>query len=271
MNNFPVILAALPIVFDESEYSKELGIYQKWIHGSKEQKINKLYSMSAFQAYYPKTGFVTASYQKYAEYLLITVKSIILLNTGDADKDWYVRVYIDESVINIDNPDILIWKHILDYLITQPYVQLIIVRMPRYISHEGTQHHKELLPVIFRYLALFDPNTSIILFRDIDNIYTDQHNYFVQAWLKTNTNIHLFMNDNYKRQQIASITETGLVLEDKFYTTILSGLLSVRKPPGLSSFSVSIWQKMFAYIEESNICTSGEDKVNYVNEMNVGL
>lgn len=99
-----------PILFDENEYSKELGLYQKWIHGYKDEQIPKLYSMSAFQAY-SNNRFITADYQKYAEYLQLSTEGILKPTT-----DWHIRLYIDESILNPLNPDMEIWKGKLDHL-----------------------------------------------------------------------------------------------------------------------------------------------------------
>lgn len=108
---------------------------------------------------------------------------------------------------------------------------------------------------MFRYLALFDPNVGIVLFRDIDNVYTTQHHYFVDEWIKYGEDISVYMNENYKHKQISdslnyTLSECKPLNEDeqKYYTTILSGLLNVRKEIG-EAFSVNIWQKMFAYLE----------------------
>jgi hypothetical protein len=233
-----------PIEWNIEEYVPELGCYLKWLHGDPSQQIEKLYCMAAFHFFTTDTGYIEhLEYQKYAEYMDISVNSIIVSTT-----DWYVRVYIDESVLNSLNPENVIWREKLAVLYTIPRVQVICVKMPRYYL-PNSQNHQGLLPVIFRYLPLFDKNTSILLFRDIDNIWTEQHHYFVDKWLTNgNEDIFLFMNQNYKRQEIKDLTQNDVILDDHFYTAILSGLWSVRKPMG-SKFSYSIWQKMFAYNE----------------------
>lgn len=246
-----------PLKFEEDEHNLHLGLYQKWLCGDKTQKIEKMYSLSAFQLYDKDTGFVQSQgYQKYASYLYLTVTAII-----KNSPEWYIRIYIDESVLNPKNPDMPIWKQTLDLIMELPRIQIICVLMPRYYSVTNNCH-KELLAVMFRYLCLFDPNTSIILFRDIDNIYTDQHQYFVDKWLERGDDLCLYMNDNYKRQQICGLTPDGLILEDKFYTVLLSGLCSIKKPLG-EVISTVIWQKMFAYIEDYTEFTFNEEYKGY--------
>lgn len=228
-----------PQVFTEDEYNSKLGLYQKWIHG-KDKRVEKLYSMSAFQFCTSDNGFITYhEYQKYAEYLIISVQEIINNST-----DWYVRIYIDESILNPNNPDSIVWKQKLTLLTLQSRVQIICVKFPRYYldgSHQG------LLAVMFRYLTMFDPNVTISLFRDVDNIWTEQHQYFIDEWISRGDDVCLYLNDNYKRQEAESLTESDVVLSDKYYVTLLSGLWNVKNPPG--AFPVSIWQKIFAYIE----------------------
>ena len=231
-----------PIKFNDEEYDARLGLYQKWLHGDKNKKI-KTYSMAAFQTRSDK--FIQSAYQKYAEYLYLSASAII------NNSDWFVRIYIDESVIHPENPDKNIWLEKLN-LLMQDRVQIICVKFPRYYqngSHEG------LLPVMFRYLTLFDPNVTISLFRDIDNIWTAQHQYFIDTWLANGTDVCLYMNNNYKHQQAVGLTANGIILENKFYTTLLSGLWNIKNPNAdadASAYPVSIWQKIFAYIESTN-------------------
>jgi hypothetical protein len=244
-----------PINFREDEYDPRLGVFQKWLHGNKTQKIYKMYSMSAFQAYYPKTGFVIADYQKYAEYLYIATTTII-----SQFDDWYIRVYIDESIFHPGNSDNIIWRTKLQLLMQYDRVQIICVKFPQY--YMSNRCHKELLPVMFRYLSLFDETTSIILFRDVDNIYTSQHEYLIQQWIKQGYNICLFMNEKYRRQELEGLTENDVILKDEFCTSLLSGLWNIKKPTGFA-FPKSMWQKIFAYVEETTLCTSRPEYVNY--------
>jgi hypothetical protein len=238
-----------PIKFSKSEYNKQLGVYQKWISGNPNQKIERIYSMSAFQYYDRSRGFIIADYQKYAEYLLISVESII-----QNAPDWYIRVYIDNSIMHQHNKDRKPWVKTFDKLLGYSQVQIVAVKFPRYYMENDC--HQELLPVMFRYLTLFDPNVSIILFRDIDNVYTHQHQYFIDRWLERGDEMCFFMNDKYRRQQIGGLADNGdVILEDVAYTTIFGGVWSIRKPMG-SIFSTSIWQKLFAYIEEYAQCTT---------------
>ncbi len=113
-------------------------------------------------------------------------------------KDFYVRIYIDESVLTEQNFDSKKWIAILQGFSIFEKVQIICVKMPRYFD-EKSKSHEGLLPVLFRYLTLFDPNVNIQLFRDIDNIWTTQHDYFVKEWLDRGDDICLFLNQNYKR------------------------------------------------------------------------
>lgn len=252
------ILTQFPLLFYETEFDKTLGLYQKWIHGDPNQKINKLYSMSAFQTYFHNAGFIIADYQKYAEYMHITINSIF-----ENYQEWVVRLYIDESILHPDNSDNPIWKDKLSQLMNSQYaarMQIIAVKFPRYYTRANC--HKELLAVMFRYLALFDKNTSIILFRDIDNIYTEQHEYFTNYWISQGSELCFFMNDKYKRQEIAGLSPTEILLKDEFSITILSGIWNIRKPHGYS-FTSTLWQKIFAYIEDSTNVTYKEEYLGY--------
>jgi len=112
---------------------------------------------------------------------------------------------------------------------------------------------------MFRYLALFDKNLSVILFRDVDNIYTSQHQYFVDKWLERGDDICVYMNNKYTRQQIASLVpasgNSNIILDDKHYNIIFGGLWNIKKPIGYT-FEKSLWQKMFAYNESYTSFTS---------------
>jgi len=248
-----------PFTFHQNEYDAALGIYQKWIHGDKEQIIDKIYSMSVFQYYdtdmqvYSKSG----EYHKYADYIHLSLQSI-MRNTPE----WYVRLYIDSSILHPDNPDKQIWESKLQLIFQMTRVQIIAVEFPRYCING---HHKDLLAVMFRYLALFDKNLSIILFRDVDNIYTSQHQYFVDKWLERGDDICVYMNNKYTRQQITDLVpasgNSNTVLGDKHYNIIFGGLWNIKKPIGYT-FQKSLWQKMFAYNESYTSFTSNNEYIN---------
>lgn len=219
----------------KEEYHNELGCYIKWIHGSSDQSFPKIFCMSAFHLFTAETS----TYNKYAEYMLLSIESII------ENSDWAVRLYIDESLFNAENKILDVWQTNLDKLVELERVQILVIRMPQYIINEK---HIGLLPVIFRYLALFDETTMAMCFRDIDNVWTEQHTYFIAQWLNTDTDLMFFMNQDYSRQEVISIDQNGPILNNKHYTCILSGMWSVRKPQGFK-FSSLIWQQMFAYNE----------------------
>ena len=228
--------------YTKDEFYPKLGVFIKWIHGDKNEKIEKIYSMSAFSAYLPSSGYIICDeYNKYSEYLLLSTKSII------ENTDYHVRIYIDESIFSENNPDKEIWRTTLDEIKKLERIQILCVRFPRYYI-EDAQAHPGLLGVMFRYLALFDPNLSVILFRDIDNVWNEQHHYLTKLWLDRGDDVCLFMNEKYKRQQLTGLTEDGYLLEDKYYSAILSGLWNIRKSFDFA-YSPTIWQKCFAYIE----------------------
>jgi hypothetical protein len=94
--------------FLEEEYDPYLGLYQKWLHGNKNESLEKVFSFSAFQYWDKKSGYIKMTdYQKYAEYLYLSVTSII-----ENTKEYYIRLYIDESLLTDKNPDKLIWEEI---------------------------------------------------------------------------------------------------------------------------------------------------------------
>jgi len=251
-----------PVSFYRNEYDRTLGLYQKWLHGDKTQQIEKLYSMSAFQSYDIVTeSFIKMdNYHKYAEYLYESVSSII---KSDIDEQYHVRIYIDESILNPLNQDKDLWVSKLDLICALPRIQIICIKFPLYYVNG---YHKELLPVMFRYLTLFDENVSVALFRDIDNVYTPQHQYFIDNWLDRGDDICLYMNEFYKRQEVVGLSDTGVIHAEKYYNTILSGLWNIKKPMG-TVFSKTLWQKMFAYIEEYTKPTSN---IKYINNPRYG-
>jgi hypothetical protein len=245
------------MIYDQSEYDQKLGCFLKWIHGNPNEIVEKMYSMSVFHFYTELSGFTKHyTYQKYATYLRLSVESILEKTT-----DWKIRLYIDESILTEKNEESLVWKSLLEKFKISDRIQIICVKFPQYFFQDSNTH-QGLLAVLFRYLALFDPNVGICLFRDIDNIWTEQHNYFVDKWINSNTDICLFLNSGYKRQQISDLTVNDVILEDTFYTTILSGLWNIRKKIGYI-FPISIWQKMFAYTESYTDFVNNIDYINY--------
>lgn len=229
--------------FSDNDYHPELGCYLRWLHGNPNKRINKMYSMSAFHFYASDVGYVQhTEYYKYAQYMELSIMGIIF-----NEPEYYVRLYVDASIFSKLNTENHIWRKKINLFKRYPRIQIIAVKMPRYYL-DDSQSHQGLLPVMFRYLPLFDPNVSIIIFKDIDNIWTQQNLYFTNLWLDSGKDVQLFLNENYKRQQIESLSYTDTILENKFYTTILSGMWGLRKPLN-TIYSYSFWQKMFAYNE----------------------
>jgi hypothetical protein len=243
--------------FTRDNFNPKLGCHLYWIKGNPRKYIREIYSMSIFQTYSRETGYNldhSQKYHKYAQYLELSVINIL------TTRDVYIRLYVDNSLFTKINPDSHIWENILNLLSQFSRVQIVAVKFPQYYS-ESTHSHQGLLAVMFRYLALFDPNVNICHFRDIDNIWNNQHNYFVEKWLGVGANISsdsidvlLFLNSNYKRQQIESfdIFSGNVILENKFYNTLFSGFWSIRKRGADGEegiLPIYIWHYMFAYME----------------------
>jgi hypothetical protein len=232
------------IEFLENEFDSRTGVYQKWIQGDPCQKIEKMFSMSVFHTYNRKDKYAKSfQYNKYAEYMKVSVLSIIENTT-----DWYVRIYYDESLFSDLNTERLVWKDKFQYF-DNPRIQLICIKFKRY--YISPQHpHPGLLPVIFRYLPMFDPNTSIVLYRDVDNIWLDQHIYFTDKWIQSNKDICLFLNPNYKRREMCAFNKDEIITRGGPYVNLMSGIWNTRKKMG-SIYPISIWYKLFAYIEQT--------------------
>lgn len=244
--------------FLATEYNPELGCYIKWLHGNPTQQIEKMYSMSAFHFFTAHTGYIKhTEYNKYSEYMLFSVSSIMNNTT-----DWYVRIYIDDSIITTLNKESPGWIQKINQLKQFPRVQIVAIKMPLYYL-PASQSHQGLLAVLFRYLPLFDPNVGICLFRDLDNIWTEQHDYFTNKWLTEGTEeICMFLNKDYKRQQICELTYDDIILEDIYHTSVLSGIWNIRKPL-MYVFPTSIWYKMFAYIESYTDFVNDDKYIGY--------
>src|SRR5690606_17746861 len=86
------------------------------------------------------------------------------------------------------------------------------------------------------------------LFRDIDNIWTQQHDKITRDWIDSGTDVCIFVNNAYTRQQACNMTQQNIILENKHYNCLLSGFWSVKKEFDFA-FSSTIWHKIFAYIE----------------------
>ncbi len=231
--------------YSAAEYNKSLGCYIKWVHGDPDQVIDRLYCMSAFHFFTRDTGFIlNDKYKKYAEYLYVSVLSIV------EHKDSFVRVYFDDSVIAGANKERAVWQGIINKLKIDN-VQLVFIKMPRYYS-AADQCHQGLLATLFRFLPVFDPAVRLCIFRDIDNIWTEQDDYFIDRWLNgatsgTAEDIFLFMNENYKRSEPNGLTRTDILMSAKQYNTILAGIWALKKRQPV--YDVQLWQRMFAYIE----------------------
>lgn len=195
-----------------------LGITQDFLIGG-EISRSKVYSLSLFL-------LDNNSALKYQRYTKLCVDSLLAQNP-----DWGVHLYIDKSVSNR-----FVQKAFGSY---PPGLQVIRVQMHRYPDNYG------LLPVLFRYLPLFDPGIEVCVFRDIDNIWTDQDRYFVDTWLSSDCALIAALNDKYLRQQIRN---AQFEYEERYYSCIFAGLWGVRKQ---APIPVALWQLMFAYLEFS--------------------
>lgn len=199
-----------------------LGISQEFLVGGRQSKP-KVYSLSLFLL--DSQSSAALKYQRYAK---LCIDSLLQQNP-----DWGVRLYIDPTVSNtyiakaFGGPS------------PHPNLQVIRVRMHRYPANYG------LLPVLFRYIPMFDPGVEVCLFRDIDNVWTDQDRFFVDTWLDSDCELTAALNDKYLRQQVKN---AAFEYEDRFFSCIFAGLWGIRKR---SAIPASLWQFMFAYLEFS--------------------
>lgn len=218
-----------------------LGLELTFIHGDPDQHIPRCISMSVFHLYIEGNFVQHVYYYKYIQYLLLSV-----MYASQNNRDWMIRLYTDDSIISPKNKESEQWKRAMHIFRRLPNVQIINIKFPNHYI-DDVKCHKGLLGAMFRFLPLFDTKVDICIFRDIDNIWTQHDFYFVNQWIDSSAQGMLYLDYNYRKQEISELTQSDVIRTGKEILSVFAGVWGFK-----GTISVTWWHKMFYYIEQSN-------------------
>lgn len=218
-----------------------LGVELKFVHGNPKQHIPKCISMSVFHLYIEDNFVQHVYYYKYIQYLLLSV-----MYASQNNKDWVIRLYTDDSIISHKNKESEHWRRVMHIFRQLDNVQIINIKFPNYYN-EDLKCHKGLLGAMFRFLPLFDSKVDICIFRDIDNIWTGHDFYFVNQWIESSARGMLYLDYNYRKQEISELTPTDVIRTGPDTLSIFAGVWGFK-----GTITETWWHKMFYYIEQTN-------------------
>jgi hypothetical protein len=155
-----------------------------------ERQIKQSFTNSKdFKGYV--SDFDISGFQEYAEGAIRVVDS-----AKEYFKDWVVRIYIDVSLFHKGNPEFVeIWEPMFRAIKEKDNVELIVVDFPA--GKVDPYFHHQFVPVIFRYLPIFDDTVDAVIVRDIDSCLTDIDYFFVNEWLKSDKDLHSYLMCTY--------------------------------------------------------------------------
>ncbi len=223
-----------------------LNVSLKFIQGDPHMRLDKVVCMSAFHLFTEGAYIKSATYSKYIQYLLQTVMSLYVNH-----RDWWVRLYIDDSVSSNKNPDAYAWDMVFDFFRRLPTVQIIRVRWEKHYD-PMFKCHKGLLPAFFRYFALFDDAVGICIFRDIDNVWTEQDFYFTDKWISSGEDGFMYIDPSYQKREVSALTQDNVVYDGDAFLSILGGVWGYRV--NHNALNLGLWTEMVACMESSNSC-----------------
>lgn len=224
-------------------FHPEFGLSLDYIHGDPTQSIEKCICMSVFHLFIDGHFVQHTVYYKYMQYLLLSVSSIQTNFPG-----WYVRIYLDDSVFSKQNAESELWKRAFAILKKYPRLQIVRVHFPNHYN-ETTRSHTGLLATMFRFLVLFDPKVKYCIFRDIDNIWTTHDLYFINEWIASGCDGMLYLDENYRKQEIQQLTPTDVIREGRDYISVFAGIWGFHTPNPLP---VTLWHRMMFYAEQQS-------------------
>lgn len=235
-------------------FHPEFGLSLEYLYGDPDQSIDRCICMSVFHLFIEGHFVQHSVYYKYMQYLLLSVTSIHTNFPG-----WFTRIYLDDSVFAQRNIESGLWERVFAILKRYPKVQIIRVHCPGHFD-EKTKSHKGLLATMFRFLVLFDPKVKYCLFRDIDNIWTTHDFYFVSEWIKSGSDGMLYLDLNYRKQEIQQLTATDVVRSGNDYLSIFAGIWGYHTPEPLP---VTLWHRMMFYAEHQSHFVHSSKYVTY--------
>lgn len=221
----------------------KLGIQTKYIIGNKNERIDKLVSMVAFHLYIGQNFVQHTYYYKYAQYLLESVKYIL------NNSEWHVRLYIDDSLTSPKNKEKSVWIDVLELFTKYKRLQVVHVTFQQYYDKTNSCH-KGLLATLFRYLVLFEDNVNVCIFRDIDNIWTEQDFYFTNQWINSGCDGVMYLDNNYRKQEITKLTQYDVLRTGEHFLSVFAGIWGYRLH--YEALPPTLWHKLLFYTLDSN-------------------
>lgn len=220
------------------------GISQEFIQGDPNSPLDKVICMSAFHLFINGKYVKHTLYYKYIQYLLLSITTLY-----ETNPDWNIRLYIDNSIFASHNAESDQWKSIMNILKKIPTLQIVSVKWQKYYSNRY-QCHQGLAAALFRYLALFDEHVDVCIFRDIDNIWTEQDFYFTERWIESGEDGFMYIDPMYKKREIVKLTEHDVIRGGEEYLSIFAGIWGYRLR--FTPLDIWRWHQMIHYITTSN-------------------
>ena len=118
---------------------------------------------------------VDKSVTRQLEFLYNLTNNINLMTLGVIPKNWYFRIYYDDSLMKFKHNDVFLWKEFFNKNKNNYRLQFVKYKCPKFIN--SNNNHINLFGTILRLHPLFckNENTSMVIMFDADNTFTQKY------------------------------------------------------------------------------------------------
>lgn len=186
-----------------------------------------------------KGVYSNKSIERQFSFLKNLIANIESLYNGVIPKDWKIRIYYDESLMNFNYDGVKIWDEFIDTVIKLKKVQLVKFECPKYFNKKNYQHIK-LFGTLMRFYPLFEKEKNVISVNciDADNFITKPWMHELVKFVKSDYDINVFCS-KYEFPRYGDIKN-----KRNFECYFRAGIISSKV-----QFGINEWEKSFKEIE----------------------
>jgi hypothetical protein len=153
--------------------------------------------------------------------------------------DWIIRLYVDDTIPNDENDKSLPTQavKVIHFFKTDTKAELFNVSFDEF---KQNKKHYSLIPVLFRYLALFDNKINTCFMGDVDNVCSLHLADILKTFSKSDNEVLIFKPvSSYDRN----------LTQSKCADNFLAGMIAFKKKSG-TVLNSDIWHSFFIFIDD---------------------
>lgn len=151
-------------------------IFEKQYKEPKEKYVVVSFSIFYIPEYirHSRDKTYNNSVMRQLQFLYNLTLNINYLNLGFLPKNWYFRIYYDDSLFKFNHKGKYPWKQFISMYKNHKRIQFVKYKCPAFFKDNG---HLNLFGTLLRLHPIFSPeeNTSMVIMFDADNVFTKSY------------------------------------------------------------------------------------------------